>query len=66
MTKPRKVGAVVIFKDGVTKEQASAMLSGLRAMVGGPSLLPPTVSAVESADVQTFNPEHGEPVFYIP
>jgi hypothetical protein len=47
------VGAVVVFKEGITKEQVERAL----ALIG---------RGIESQEIQEFHPEHGTPVFYIP
>lgn len=49
---PRQVGAVLVFDEGVTEADAQAILSKLQFV---------RVKAVRS-----FNPDHGEPVFYVP
>jgi hypothetical protein len=48
-----RTGAVIVFRDGVTKADAEAFLHALRGMV-------------EYQIVETFNPDHGCPVWYIP
>jgi hypothetical protein len=47
----KRVGAVVVFKAGVTLEQVKNWLE---------------YSDVERFDAKEYNPDHGEPVFYIP
>ncbi len=58
-TKPRDVskdqaGTVLVFKPGVTKEQAQKALEKLRDLLE------------HSPHVNTFNPEWGGPVWYVP
>lgn len=49
-----QVGAVLVFKPGVTLEAATQALKDLKALLE----YPPTV--------QSFDPEYGSPVFYVP
>lgn len=60
-------GAVIIFPDHMTKEQCDDILrrmfkarycKGVRKDFRKPDLVAPTANA--------FNPDHGEPVWYIP
>jgi hypothetical protein len=48
----RAVGAVVVFEPGVTIDQVRKAFAG--------------VAGVHSVDAQTFDPQTGMPVFYIP
>lgn len=58
----KRLGAVIIFREGVTREKAEAMLRGMEDAevvegshwVGG------------KTPVEEFNPEWGGPVWYIP
>ena len=51
----RQTGAVLIFKPGVTKDEAQRMLRTCE-----------TLLQLQGMDVQEFNPQHGSPVFYVP
>jgi hypothetical protein len=51
----KKVGAVIVFEDGVTQEEALSLFTKLR-----------TERKIEVATIREFNPDHGYPVFYIP
>ena len=54
MSAQKQVGTVIVFKEGVTKEQALKALIPLRDLLAcGPQ-------------VRMFDPELGWPVFYIP
>ena len=55
-----RYGAVIVFKDGITKEQAENLL---RALVARELI---DADHLGSRWVHGFNPDHGEPVFYIP
>lgn len=57
----RRVGALVVFDEGVTKEQAEIALRNV--MIESPDL---DVAEISSMDVRTFKPSLGYPVFYIP
>lgn len=48
-----KVGVVVTFKEGITKEQVERALALIDR-------------GIESKQIETFHPEHGSPVWYIP
>ena len=52
---PRKAAATIIFKDGVPRENAQKALDML-AQKG----------YIEPVKAQWYDPDHGEPVFYIP
>lgn len=49
-----KVGAVVVFRDGVSVQEAYSALINV-----------PQIDA-ENVQVEEFNPQAGYPVFYIP
>lgn len=49
-----QAGTVLIFREDVTKEQAEEALEALRGVLAYP------------AQVKMFDPQWGEPVFYIP
>lgn len=51
---PEQTGAVLVFKPGVTVEQAREALAPLADKLEG------------TPNIQTFFPEWGGPVFYIP
>ncbi len=53
--KARQTGAVLVFEEGVTKEQAERLLARLQREL-----------KLESSQVQEFNPTWGQPVFYVP
>lgn len=50
-----QAGVLLVFREGVTAEEAQKRLDALRDILDGPS---PRVS--------TFNPDWGYPCFYIP
>jgi hypothetical protein len=50
----RQLGAVVIFREGVTREQVEAALKLIANVTAG------------TPHVNGFNPEWGSPVWYIP
>lgn len=56
---PKQVGAVVVFPAGMTEQQVRNAL----LQFGG--TLPPH-HRIESIQTQTFNPDWGSPVFYVP
>ena len=49
-----KLGTVLIFKPGVTEEEAAAALESLENLLDN------------SPSVNVFNANHGSPVWYIP
>lgn len=49
-----QLGAVVVFRPGVTREQVAAAWQLLANIIEG------------EPQVAAFNPEHGHPVFYVP
>jgi hypothetical protein len=53
-TSKDQAGAVLVFKPGVTKEQAQAALKKLQDLLE------------HTPHVNTFNPEWGGPVWYVP
>lgn len=53
-TSKDQAGAVVVFKPGVTKAQAQEALKKLRDLLD------------HTPQVNTFNPEWGDPVWYVP
>ena len=53
-------GAVLVFREGVTREEAEKAIATLKA------LLDPTYWTRELPKVHEFNPDHGGPVWYIP
>jgi hypothetical protein len=55
-----RLGCVLIFKAGITREQAKKALEKLKDVVlQWPDPFPDKV-------IQGFNPDHGYPVWYIP
>lgn len=48
-----RVGALVLFKDGVTEDQAHAALEKIK-------------DVLRHIDLNTYDPEHECPVWYIP
>ncbi len=56
---PRRVGAVVIFDDGMSATEASEVL-----LQFGASL--PEGKRIKSIEVDKFDPDWGSPVFYVP
>lgn len=51
--KARQTGAVIVFNDGISKEQAEKILQKI-------------VEQLESIQIQEFNPTMGHPAFYVP
>jgi hypothetical protein len=52
--KQHQVGAVLVFKPGISEAEANKALEALKSLL---EVRP---------NVRTFNPEFGHPVFYIP
>jgi hypothetical protein len=55
-----RVGAVVIFKPGVTVDEAR------RALINVPQVESGDDPLVDGPQVEAFDPNHGFPVFYVP
>lgn len=53
-------GAVLVFKEGITKKQAEEALDKIK------EVLDPEYWRWEMPPVHEFNPDHGGPVWYIP
>jgi hypothetical protein len=58
----RRIGTVIVFAPEVTEQQAKAALEKIKEVLDpnyyvGNDPIPP---------IETFNDEHGGPVFYIP
>lgn len=62
----KKVGAVIIFREGVTLAEANALIKAMKVNRPLPSRGSADQPAIDHATVKVFNPDHGEPVFYIP
>lgn len=56
-----KVGAVLVFKDGVTEEQATNALKMLKDVLDENYW-----NHIKLGLVQSFDPNYGGPVWYIP
>ena len=56
-----QTGAVLVFKPGVTKEEAAKRLEALRDIVDLDYYYPKGMPRINE-----FNPEHGGPVWYLP
>lgn len=54
MSDPKQAGAVLVFKPGVTPEEAAKALKALEALLE------------YTPRVNTFNPDWGGPVWYVP
>lgn len=50
---PTQVGAVLVFQEGITQQEAEARIAEMD-------------DVLESKTIDTFNPKYGYPVFYIP
>ncbi len=61
-----KVGAVLVFRDGVTLEQASKAMAPLRGLLEECKLAGPPELRDRYAVVKEFDSQYGEPVWYIP
>ena len=57
---PTKVGAVIVFKDGTTEEQASDALEKLRDVLDENYW-----NKCKLGTVQSFDPNYGGPVWYV-
>ena len=57
---PQQAGVVLVFKMGITPEQAEKALERLKDVID------PDYYVGGKANVQTFNPQWGGPVFYVP
>ena len=53
----KRVGAVVVFAEGITKEQAEVALEALAAS---------GAFVVESTEIREYDDRAGHPVFYVP
>lgn len=64
----KKLGAVVVFKDGVTPEQAEAALLTISHMIEGGYKRKREGEWVRTPTptVHSYDPDYGEPVWYIP
>lgn len=70
-------GAVIKFKVGTSQEDIARALNSIKHLLdlptttteysSGNGYTPPTIRPFRWSDlVQSFNPEHGSPVFYVP
>lgn len=56
-----RYGALLVFRDGVTKEEAVEALERIATVVE-----PPRQPFKMSDKIEEFDPEYGWPVFYVP
>ena len=63
----KRYGAVVVFKEGVTKEEAERSLLKMADDAGYGALDNETYTAIKEGHcVEKFDPDEGSPVWYIP
>jgi predicted transcriptional regulator len=51
----QQVGTLIVFKDGISYERIQRWIDALKEK-----------DVVENVTIQSFDPNHGYPVFYIP
>ncbi len=61
----RRLGSVIVFKEGVTAEEAEAILLSLKDKVEIP-IDWETNEPSASRMLHSFNPNYGGPVWYVP